>query len=262
MEGVNQKQIAQWKEVHGEESDFFRMRVSAQCPLIGVVQFISSVLVAASAERPRRVLPTDPVIMGVDVSRFGQDESVICIRRGRDARTVTLQCFRGLDTMGLVGQIMAWIQRCQGLVEAIFVDMTGVGGGVVDRLTELGYRVIGVHNGSKSDVPTHELCAKKDGEMWCRMREWMAEGAIQDDPDLRNQLANRSYYYNSHGEIMLESKDDMRDRGVGSPDRADALALTFAYPVASRSNAEAVRGQNMGGGAMESEYDPMVRASG
>jgi len=139
------------------------------------------------------------------------------------------------------------------------VDMTGVGGGVVDRLTELGYRCIGIHNGSKSDTPTQEIVAHKDGEMWCRMREWLKEGAINDDADLRNQLTNRQYYYNSHGAIMLESKDDMRQRGVSSPDRADALALTFAYPVAPRSAPEAIRGQHVGGGMMESEYDPMAR---
>ncbi len=260
VEGVNQAQVAQWKETYGEDSDFFRMRVSALCPTHGVEQFISSTAVAAAAERPRRVLPTDPVVMGVDVARFGQDESVLCIRRGRDARTVPLQCFKThTDTMQLVGQIVAWVNRCGGMLENIFVDMTGVGGGVVDRLTELGYRVMGVHNQSVSDTPTQEICARKDGEMWCRMREWLKEGAIQDDADLRNQLANRQYYYDSHGRIMLESKDDMRERGVSSPDRADALALTFAYPIAARTSPEAIRMQHVGGGTMESEYDPMAR---
>lgn len=262
VEGVNQALVAQWIATYGIDSDFIRMRVTAQVPLHGVEQFISSLLVAAAAERPRRVLPTDPVVMGVDVARFGSDESVIYIRRGRDARTVPPLRYRNQSTMQLVGQIVAWIEKCQGMVEAIFVDMTGVGGGVVDRLQELGYRCIGVHNGAKSDTPTQEICARKDAEMWCRMREWLAEGGIFDDAELRNQLSNRQYSYDSQGRIVMESKDDMRERGLSSPDIADALALTFAYPIAARQHAEAIRAQHGGGsGTMESEYDPMVRRS-
>jgi phage terminase large subunit len=122
---------------------------------------------------------------------------------------------------------------------AIFVDETGVGAGVIDQLRALGFRhAQGVNNGAKADRTTidGELVANKGAECWAAMRSWLKSGgAIPNDADLRQQLEGRDYGYNVHNEIVLERKDDMKKRGLASPDRADALALTFAYPVASPS---------------------------
>ncbi len=259
VEGVNQAQIAQWLADYGEDHDFFRMRVTGQCPRVGTVQFISSLVVAEARKRVMPdVLPSDALVIGVDVARFGDDESAIKVRRGRDARTVPALYFRGVDTMQLVGHLVALITRLGGaaVVDAIFIDETGIGGAVIDRMRQLGYRVIGVNNGAKSDAPTTEPAANKAAECWSRMREWLGTGgAIEDEDQLCMQLESRMYGYDAHNRVTLERKDDMKKRGLSSPDRAEALAYTFAYPVAARSDLG--YGAARGAGVV-SEYDPMA----
>lgn len=203
-------------------------------------------LIDGAIGRVAHVEKQDPVIVGVDVARFGDDESVMVYRCGRDARTVTLKSWRGADTMQVAAGVAASIEKVKAfgiLVDAIFVDETGVGGGVVDRLRQLGYQCVGVNNGAKSDWPviengagSGELVANKGAELWCRMRNWLKTGAIPNDNALRQQLASRRYGYNSNNEIALERKADMKKRGLPSPDKADALSLTFAYPVAERNH--------------------------
>lgn len=262
VEGVNQTQIAQWIADYGEDHDFVRMRVTGQCPRVGTVQFISSLVVGSARKRTDpQVLGADPLVIGVDVARFGDDESVIKVRRGRDARTVPAIAFRGLDTMQLVGQLVALIERMGGkrVVDAIFIDETGIGGGVIDRMRQLGYKVIGVNNGATSDASTDEPCHNKGAECWARMREWLIAGAIEDDDALCVQLESRMYGYDADNRITLEKKDDMRKRGLASPDRADALALTFAYPVGTRDDglSPAVSSR-----LAQSDYDPMAEMRG
>lgn len=123
--------------------------------------------------------------------------------------------------------------------DAVFVDGTGVGGGVVDRLRQLQVPVWDIQFGSKSDANSLEAdgirFANKRAEIWGSMREWLRGGAIPDDKELIEQLTGPQYGYNVRNEIQLEAKDEMKKRGLSSPDIADALALTFAYPVAMSS---------------------------
>lgn len=221
-------------------------------------QFFNGDAVRAAMKRLGYSTQYDPVVMGVDVARFGDDESVITIRKGRDCKTVPQQRFRNVDAMMLVGHITHWIEQCGNAVEAIFVDATGVGGPVADRLRQLGYKVVDVNNGAKSDCPSAERCANKGTECWARAREWiMSGGAIPDDPELCAQLTARLYTFNAHNEIMLESKKDLAARGLNSPDRADSFCLTFSYPVQSRLDREH---RSVHGGVTESEYDPYQNA--
>lgn len=237
VEGTNKAQIAKWVEDYGEDSDFVRVRVRGMFPQAGSLQFIPSNVVenAATCEE---VSPTvyDPIILGVDVARFGDDESAIRARRGRNARMIPPIYLRGLDTMQLAARVASVATEAN--VDVIFVDETGIGAGVVDRLRQLGFNVMGVNNGSKasaSDVDG-ELVANKAAEQWALMRSWLKTGGcIDDDPELRAQLESREYGYNVHNAIVLERKDDMKKRGLSSPDRGDALALTFAYPVPPRT---------------------------
>jgi nucleotide-binding universal stress UspA family protein len=237
VEGTNKAQIDQWVADYGEDSDFVRVRVRGQFPRAGSTQFIAGDVVEAAAKREAVAHLSDALVLGVDVARFGDDESVIQPRRGRDARTSPARRFRGLDTMQLAAKVLEYrddLARMGFPVDAIFVDETGVGGGVIDRLRQLGQRVIGVNNGAASDTAVEgELVANKGAECWARMRQWLPQGAIADDSDLRQQLEGREYGFNAHNEIVLERKSDMKKRGLSSPDRADALALTFAYPVVS-----------------------------
>jgi len=256
VDGTNKAQLQQWVEDYGEDSDFVRVRVKGQFPRAGSMQFIGSDVVADAAAREEAPLLTDPVVVGVDVARFGDDESVIQIRRGRDARSTQALRFRGIDTMTLAGRVAEVATQHQA--EAVFVDVTGVGGGVVDRLRQLGHQVIEVNFGGKSDnaPPDAEPCANKSAEMWAKMRTWLKTGgAIEDDADLRTQLEGREYGYNTHDQIVLERKDDMKKRGLASPDRADALALTFAYPVAPRGRDGRSRGHQVQQFARR-DYDP------
>ena len=171
--------------------------------------------------------PRLPYRMGVDVARFGADESVICIRRGyRVERLIPLK--RGLDNMQVADEVKAWTDALG--INAVFVDGTGVGAGVVDRLGTLGVPVIGVDAGSKARRPSQfaDLRAEIFWEVARLLREDAA--AIPNDPVLVGQLLALRYDVSSTGRIRLESKTKLRKRGVASPDRADALALAFMEP--------------------------------
>ena len=177
--------------------------------------------------------PTDergrplPYRMGVDVARFGDAESVICIRCGyRVERLIPLK--RGLDNMQVADEVKAWADALS--INAVFVDGTGVGTGVVDRLAQLGVPVIGVDVGGKARRPSQfaDLRAEIFWEVARLLREDAA--VIPNDPVLVGQLLALRYDVSSTGRIRLESKSSLRKRGVPSPDRADALALAFMEP--------------------------------
>lgn len=240
VEGVNQIEIKKDVEDYGENSDYIKVRVRGQFPSASSMQFMPTALISAAMERGGTVNKSDPVIVGVDVAWYGDDESVMWYRCGLDARSVTFKAWRGLDPMQLASSIAASIEKVKGfgiLVDATFVDETGIGGGVVTRLRSLGYQCIGINNAATSDWPIDgEKVANKAAEMWARGRQWLRTGAIPPDDQLRQQLEGREYGYDSHNQIVLERKKDMKKRGLSSPDRADAFLLTFAYPVAERNH--------------------------
>lgn len=178
----------------------------------------------------------DPMILGVDVARFGDDKSVIYPRRGRDAKTMPTQVYSKMDTMQFAGKVAAAIDRYRP--DGVFVDEGGIGGGVIDRLGQLGYEVIGINFGGTSDfkVDGSPKTANKRSEMWSNMREMLKSGmSIPEDDDLETELTGPLYTYDKDNAILLEKKADMKKRGMKSPDIADALALTYAYPVVSTS---------------------------
>jgi hypothetical protein len=237
---TNKAQLDQWIKDYGEDSDFARIRVRGVFPRAGSTQFIGSDLVdgAMSAEREPRASIHDPLLLGVDVARFGDDESVIFIRKGRDGRTHKPLKFRGISTMELASRVAE--QAAFYRADAVFVDGGGVGGGVVDRLRQLRVpSIFDVQFGGVSDrgMPGAEQTryANKAAEMWGWMREWLKGGTLpEDDQDMRQQLEGREYGYvllQGQEALALEKKADMKKRGLSSPDIADALALTFAYHV-------------------------------
>lgn len=236
VEGTDKVQFGKWVEDYGEDHDFVRVRVRGVFPRAGSAQFIASDIIHDATAREVQYDKSAPVIVAVDVARFGEDESVIRTRVGRDARHWPAKKFRGLDTMQLAARVA---EHCDGVrtalgrkPDALFVDGGGVGGGVVDRLDQLGYDVIEVQFGAKAN--DQRMYANKRAEMWGLMREWLATGVIEDDPDLCAQLASVEYSITPSGQFLLEKKDKMKDRGLSSPDDADALAITFAQPVAIR----------------------------
>lgn len=169
----------------------------------------------------------DVKVMGVDVARFGDDRTVITLRHGRVA--FRQRVLRNVDLMTLASNVAVLLDKHQP--DACFVDATGVGAGLVDRLIQLGYSVIGIESAGKS---TSERYANKRAEMWGRMAEWVKSGCLPDDSELVNELSAPTYHFDNRGRLLLEKKDDLKARGQPSPDKADSLALTFAQPVASK----------------------------
>jgi hypothetical protein len=171
-----------------------------------------------------------PVIIGVDPARFGDDRSVIFRRKGLQAFNPLV--YRGLDNMELAGRVAAAIKMHDP--DAVFID-AGAGSGVIDRLRQLDYDVVEVPFGGKAIM--EQQFVNRRAEMWWAMKEWIEQGgAIPNDPALKQELATPTYWYDGNGKRVLESKDDIKQRlqGGGSPDLADALALTFAYAVGKR----------------------------
>lgn len=198
------------------------------------MQFISASIVGRARETPAVSHSHDELILGVDVARGGDDRSVIAVRRGRDARTEKWLTFDRLDLMQFAAQIAATIDRLNP--DGVFIDEGGVGGGVIDRLRQLGYHVTPVNSSWAPDGYTKVKTRNKRAEMWQRMREWLEQDgvAIPDADDIEIDLTGPLYKYDVNNAIQLESKEEMKKRGVRSPDMADALALTFAFPVSPR----------------------------
>lgn len=233
---TNKEQIQQWVEDYGEDSDFVRVRVRGVFPRAGTMQFIAGDMVEAAMSRDPQCFMFEPLIMGVDVARFGDDQSVIAFRRGRDAATIPWRKYRGIDTMTLAAEIAALADR-EG-VDAIFVDGVGIGAGVVDRLRQMKRTVFDVQSGgSDSGWISEEPIKVKNKRvgMWARMRVWLKSGAIPDDNELEADLTGIEYGYDADDRVQLEKVDDMKKRGLASPDNATALALTFAEPVAPKT---------------------------
>lgn len=239
VEGTNKTLLAAWVAEYGEDHDFVRVRVRGLPPRAGTMQFIGPDLIADAIGRPMARLPSDrsdPLVFGVDVARFGDDQSVILMRRGRDAASLPVIKLRGADTMHLAARVAELVQVHRP--DAVFVDGGGVGGGVVDRLKMLGVKVHEVQFGGRADRvsvgPENHGFANKRAEMWGNMKEWLKGGSLPPDPDLRADLSGPNYSFvvrEGRDVIILERKQDMKARGMASPDVGDALALTFAYPV-------------------------------
>ena len=218
-------------------------------------QFIQTEHVMAARKREPGPTPDDPTIIGVDVARFGDDKTVLYPRKGHDAQTLPVEVYSGLDTMQTAARVADMIQRIGA--RAVFVDEGGVGGGVVDRLLQLGFDMVrGINFGWKSDRKLMGIgaCNNKRTEMWASMREALSRDlVIWKDDGLSFELLAPYYSFDNENRMMLEKKSDMKKRGVRSPDIADALALTWAYPVQSYSVQRQIEDNNA------ETYDPFWR---
>lgn len=190
--------------------------------------FIGSEIVQAAARKgPADLMPHGPVVMGIDVARFGNDKTVFTFRQGR---VLLRQVVAGkLDVVDVAGRAKDEIRAQLGDVSQIAVDTIGIGAGVADMLRrDFGDMVVDVNSALRTDDgQNYNLRAR----MWRDMREWLKAGAsIPNDNDLVTDLTALQYSYRG-GSLLIESKEDAKKRGIKSPDRADSLALTFAYPV-------------------------------
>lgn len=256
---TNKALLQSWVDAWGEDSDFVRVRVRGVFPRVGSMQLIPTDLVEQAQKREPSYIPSDPIIMGLDIARFGDDASVLRIRRGRDAKTFPKKVWRGTDTMTLAGAVAQEAAEIQP--DAIFVDVGGVGAGVYDRLVQLRVKNVypvefGSSGGTTAMNGIEARCANKRAAMYVDMREWLRLGAIDPaDSDLEQDLIGIEYGFNGDNAILLESKESMKKRGLSSPDDGDALALTFAFPIPPR-NIEGFSNNPLGDSGVQTEYDP------
>ena len=213
---------------YGEDSPQARIEVYGEFPSTGDEQFIAPRIVDEAFKRPKYKDPQAPIVIGVDPARSGSDSTVIVARQGRDL--LEIRRYKGDDTMTVVGHVIEAIEDFKPAL--VVLDEGGLGYGILDRLTEQRYKVRGVNFGWKAKNPI--MWGNKRAEIWGAMREWLKTAAVQEDRQLKNDLTGPKTKPDSTGTIYLESKKDMKSRGLASPDAADALAVTFAFPVASR----------------------------
>lgn len=230
---TNKELHAQWIADHGITSDFVRVRVLGLFPLGQSVSFIAPGEIQAAIDRAKgfdiKSIPSSvPLCMGIDVARSGADQSVFVFRKGRFVAPYIYK-FRINDLMMLSSKAAEMIRLHEP--DIIFVDSTGLGAGVLDRLRQLGFSAIEVHAGSKPN--DEKLYRNKRAEMWARTKIWLKEGGVlPDDPDMRTALETPGYSFSAANEkLQIESKDSIRSRGASSPDCADALGLTFCQAV-------------------------------
>jgi hypothetical protein len=197
-------------------------------------QLISLSDAEAASQRTYRPGEMDhaPVVIGVDPARFGDDRSVIVRRQG--LTVFPPKIYRGIDNMDLAGRVANEIHEHNP--DAVFID-AGAGAGVIDRLRQLGHDPIEVPFGGRATDQSQYI--NRRTEMWCEMADWLVRGgSIPNDRDLKLELATPKYWFDTQGRKVLEPKDDIKKRlqGGGSPDIADALALTFAMNVGKKTD--------------------------
>lgn len=208
----------------GLSSPMYQARVRAQFPKQGTNTLIPLSLVENACIR--KLPTTTPIELGVDIARFGEDETVIVVRQGGHARVFSITSKE--DTMMTTGKIILALEKTGA--ETAKVDVIGVGSGVVDRLYEQNKPVEAVNVGWAAHDP--ERFVNLRAEIFWNLRERLEDGSMDLDPnddDLHAELTSIRYKVLSNGKIQVESKDEMKRRGLHSPNRADALALAFAH---------------------------------
>lgn len=217
---------------YGSESDEVKVRIKGEFPSQSFNGFISIDAVNDAIERELVSDSGAALIMAIDVARFGNDRSCIGYRQGRDFKSRPWKTFRGLSTTRLaeIAAIEADIHK----PDAIVIEATGPGAGVIDIMRDRGYKITEVHPGARAHQ--YDLYLNRRAEYWAEMRDWIYEsGCIPDDPDLFKELTTILYSLDRHEQrVRLEAKEDMKKRGLDSPDIADMLALTFAVKIARR----------------------------
>lgn len=231
---TNKREIEEWIQDYGEDSDFIRVRVKGIAPRAGDLQFIDQDRIDGAKKRAATSFPDDPLVCGFDVSGGGQAWNVIWFRRGLDARTIPPIRIPGEHSqersaiLAKLSEILAE-QRPDKRVSMMFVD-SAFGAPYVERLRTRFDNIQEVNFGGPSP-DRHQLNMR--AYMWNRMKDWLERGAIPtNDTRLEVDLTAPGFHLNRSDQLVIESKDDMAKRHIGPIDNADALCLTFAAHVA------------------------------
>lgn len=239
----NKETLQEDIDYKGEDSDYVRVYIRGLPPRSSDLQYIDYETVYAAQKREPVTMDDEPLIAGVDCARGGNDKMVIRFRCGDDAKSIPPIKFAGeevRDSMLAVAKLADLTTRTFGpnkkKVTAWFVDSGSMGGPIVDRLIQLGFKqFIEVSFGGTCPDPRHY--SNMRAWMWSKMRDHLyTRLAIDKDRDLETDLSGPGISHNEKGQIKLESKEDMAKRGLASPDDGDALGLTYAAPVKATSN--------------------------
>jgi hypothetical protein len=258
---TNKKQLQKWVDDYGEDSDFVKVRVRGMFPSASMKQFISTEDVDAATNRHLREDQYDfaPKILTVDPSWSGDDPFVIGLRQGlmfKILRTIPKN-----DNDIQMANLIAQLEDAEE-ADAVFID-AGYGTGIKSAGDTMGRAWQLVWFGEKA---IDAGCLNKRSEMWRGARDWLKQGgAIPDDPELYQDLIGPETVPRMDGKIQLESKEDMKKRGLPSPNKGDALALSFAYPVGKRyrgvlagmNQQRAVTEPDRGAVNTGADYDPL-----
>jgi phage terminase large subunit len=232
---VSKEYVQDMKSRYGEESNAYRIRVLGEFPRSDDDTIIPMELLESAKHRDTRAYEDAPIVWGLDVARFGSDSSVLCKRQSNVVQT--LERWRNLDLMQLTGAVVAQYEACdhKNRPAEILVDSIGLGAGVVDRLRELKLPCRGINVSESPAMGGTYLNLR--AELWHKAKAWLEKRdcKIPNNEDLIGELATVRYTFTSNGKIKIESKDDIRRRGLKSPDMADAFVLTFASDAATIS---------------------------
>jgi len=219
------KQIA---DTYGETSSAYHVRVLGEFAPREDDVLIPAELVDAAMGRDVVLDTTDQLVYGLDVARFGDDRTVLCKRQGNVV--IEIRAWSGADLMQTVGKVLHEAKTDNP--SEICVDSIGLGAGVADRLREQGLNVRDVNVAEVSAL--NPTAAKLRDELWISLKDWLGKRScrLPKDDELRGELVGPTYTFLSNGKIKVESKVEMKKRGLRSPDKADALGLTFAGAAA------------------------------
>jgi hypothetical protein len=229
----------------GRDSDFVKVNILGQFPSQQANKLIGMDLALLAGKRTvPQGYEQDALVFGYDVARFGDNACVLFARQGQ--MTWKPVIWREVDTMTQADRLAEeWEDRRP---DQFFLDQSGVGGGVIDRLRQMGIPVIAIDFGG---TPLDVRFQDRRSEMYWRMAEWLKKGGVlYDSADLRAELVAPKFEYRQTGRVTkfkLESKDEMKKRGIQSPDMADALALTFAMEVQAHRGRQIERQKREGG---------------
>jgi len=221
---ISRQWIEDRKADWGEDNPLYISKVLAEFP-----EETENTLILLSwieGARDRELEATGPKGLGVDVARFGNDETVLTAIQG--VKILEQRAYRGKDLMKTCGNVIQMMDKWGIPFYCTCVDDSGLGGGVTDRLQEQGYKVQPINNGAQSDNP--DKFFNMGADLYWAMRErFRTENIdIPNDPILMAELAGRKFDYTStKGQMKLETKDEMAKRGLKSPNRSDALALAI-----------------------------------
>jgi hypothetical protein len=232
---VSKRYIEDMRLKYGVDSPIYQVRVKGNFATAadGIIPLH---LCVSAQQREVQAYGNSDEIWGLDVARFGDDSTALAKRKGNIQVEPTREWF-GKDTMQTVGLLKNEYDKAKVKPVSINIDVIGIGAGVVDRAKELGLPVKGINVAESPSIQEHY--SRLRDELWFKGKEWLDEKdcKLADDDALVGELTTAKYSVLSNGKIKVEGKDEMKKRGVKSPNRADAWLLTFA-PVSANGNSK------------------------